>query len=93
MQSEQRKKPRFKKRKNPCESLRIDQSPSQRSTDDGIEQSADRNEPCTQGVEWVILSNVGQCQRDQVERDQNPKDRIFGLKQPRDFHEKSFNKR
>jgi hypothetical protein len=88
-----RKKQRFKKRKNLCARLRVDQSPGQQSTDKGIEQGAHRNDPCAQGVEWVILGNVRQCQREQVERYQNPENRIFGLKQPRYFHEKSLNNR
>mgnify|MGYP006946111531 FL=1 len=88
-----RKKQRFKKRRNLCARLRIDQPPGQHRTDDGVEQSTRCDDPSAQGVEWVILSNVGQCQRDQVERDQNPKNRIFGLKQPRDFHEKSLDDR
>jgi hypothetical protein len=66
--------------------LRIDQAPSKVGTQRHIDHTDDDQQGGTQCVQVVVLSNVRQSQRQQIERDQQPKQWILGLKKSREFH-------
>jgi hypothetical protein len=81
------KKKRCKKKRRKPEKLRIDQAPSQVGTEQSIGHSGKHHQDGTQGVQLKVLRDMRQSHRQQIEDDQKPKERVFGLKKSGDFHD------